>query len=112
MASLCALFPPSTSASSSSSRPQLHQRGFPSTFRIRSSSSYSSSDSSASTSSPRVVVTRERGKNGKLIKALVLVFHSVLLTLSAICLDVYLNLRSVGLLGFWNGLSCFFFTVI
>ncbi|XP_062159127.1 uroporphyrinogen-III synthase, chloroplastic isoform X2 [Alnus glutinosa] len=70
MASLCALSPPSTSASSSSSRPQLHQRGFPSTFRIRASSSSSSSDSSASTSSPRVVVTRERGKNGKLIKAL------------------------------------------
>ncbi|GLT71093.1 hypothetical protein SLA2020_431340 [Shorea laevis] len=72
MASLCALSPPSTSASSSSSRPRLHRRGFPSTFTIRafSSSSSSSSDSSASTSSPRVVVTRERGKNGKLIKAL------------------------------------------
>ncbi|XP_059453413.1 uroporphyrinogen-III synthase, chloroplastic isoform X1 [Corylus avellana] len=69
MASLCALSPPSTSASSSSSRPQLHRRGVLSTFRIRASSS-SSLDSSASTSSPRVVVTRERGKNGKLIKAL------------------------------------------
>ncbi|GMY28601.1 uroporphyrinogen-III synthase, chloroplastic isoform X2 [Fagus crenata] len=59
--------PPSTS---SSSCPQLHRRRiFLSTLRFEAASS--SSSSSTPNSKPKVVVTRERGKNGKLIKALV-----------------------------------------
>uniref|UniRef100_A0A2N9HSA6 Uroporphyrinogen-III synthase n=1 Tax=Fagus sylvatica TaxID=28930 RepID=A0A2N9HSA6_FAGSY len=60
------LSPPSTS---SSSCPQLHRRRiFLSTLRFEAASS--SSSSSTPNSNPKVVVTRERGKNGKLIKAL------------------------------------------
>ncbi|XP_048226858.1 uroporphyrinogen-III synthase, chloroplastic isoform X3 [Ricinus communis] len=66
MANFCFAPPPSPVPSSA-----LHfQRrifGFPS-FLIRAASS--SSSTSISTSQPKVVVTRESGKNGKLIKAL------------------------------------------
>ncbi|KAJ6344643.1 hypothetical protein OIU76_006211 [Salix suchowensis] len=55
---------PSLSSSSSSSCLQLHRRFFSPSLRT------SASASSTSNSVPKVVVTRERGKNGKLIKAL------------------------------------------
>ncbi|XP_034895330.1 uroporphyrinogen-III synthase, chloroplastic isoform X2 [Populus alba] len=51
-------------SSSSSLCLQLHRRFFPPSLRT------SASASSTSNSAPKVVVTRERGKNGKLIKAL------------------------------------------
>ncbi|KAJ6722464.1 UROPORPHYRINOGEN-III SYNTHASE CHLOROPLASTIC [Salix koriyanagi] len=54
----------SSSSSSSSSCLQLHRRFFSPSLRT------SASASSTSNSVPEVVVTRERGKNGKLIKAL------------------------------------------
>ncbi|KAF5955716.1 hypothetical protein HYC85_008572 [Camellia sinensis] len=61
--------PPSSSSSSSSSSRQLQRRVFFRSFTVQSSSSSSSSVSGLS-SKPKVVVTRERGKNGKLINAL------------------------------------------
>ncbi|GMP44161.1 hypothetical protein CsSME_00013220 [Camellia sinensis var. sinensis] len=63
--------PPSSSSSSSSSSRQLQRRVFFRSFTVQSSSSSSSSSSvSGLSSKPKVVVTRERGKNGKLINAL------------------------------------------
>ncbi|CAL5383677.1 unnamed protein product [Camellia sinensis] len=59
--------PPSSSSSSSSSSRQLQRRVFFRSFTVQSSSSSSVSGLS---SKPKVVVTRERGKNGKLINAL------------------------------------------
>ncbi|KAG8632576.1 uroporphyrinogen-III synthase, chloroplastic isoform X3 [Manihot esculenta] len=61
------LLPPS--ASSAPFRLQLHRRISSPSFQIRPVSA-SSSSTSISGSKPKVVVTRERGKNGKLIKAL------------------------------------------
>ncbi|KAJ6878847.1 hypothetical protein NC652_032398 [Populus alba x Populus x berolinensis] len=58
------LAPSLSSSSSSSLCLQLHRRFFPPSLRT------SASASSTSNSAPKVVVTRERGKNGKLIKAL------------------------------------------
>ncbi|KAG5230950.1 uroporphyrinogen-3 synthase family protein [Salix suchowensis] len=58
------LAPSLSSSSSSSSCLQLHRRFFSPSLRT------SASASSTSNSVPKVVVTRERGKNGKLIKAL------------------------------------------
>ncbi|KAJ9166193.1 hypothetical protein P3X46_020975 [Hevea brasiliensis] len=64
-----ALLPPS--ASSAPFRLELHRRISSPSFPIRAATNASSSSStSISGSKPKVVVTRERGKNGKLIKAL------------------------------------------
>ncbi|XP_059637099.1 uroporphyrinogen-III synthase, chloroplastic isoform X2 [Cornus florida] len=59
LSTLSPLPPPSSSSSS----PQLHRRIFFRSLRVEASSS-------SSNFSPKVVVTRERGKNGKLINAL------------------------------------------
>uniref|UniRef100_A0A6N2NKB6 Uroporphyrinogen-III synthase n=1 Tax=Salix viminalis TaxID=40686 RepID=A0A6N2NKB6_SALVM len=64
MASPVSPFSLAHSLSSSSSCLQLHRRFFSPSLRT------SASASSTSNSVPKVVVTRERGKNGKLIKAL------------------------------------------
>lgn len=58
-----------SSASYSLSCPLIHRRIFVVASRIQASSSSSSISNSNST--PKVVVTRERGKNGKLISSLV-----------------------------------------
>ncbi|KAL6995559.1 uroporphyrinogen-III synthase [Sarracenia purpurea var. burkii] len=58
--------PPSPSSSSSSSALQLRRHVFFRSFPAQASSSSSES----SHSKPKVVVTRERGKNGKLVSAL------------------------------------------
>ena len=75
--------PPSTSAaaassSSSSSHCSQRRRIFLSTLRFEAASSLSASTPN---SKAKVVVTRERGKNGKLIKALVC-YSSLSLSLS------------------------------
>ncbi|ONI33686.1 hypothetical protein PRUPE_1G440800 [Prunus persica] len=74
--SLCNTFPMAhlslsslSSASYSPSCPLIHRRIFVVASRIQASSSSSSSISN-SNSTPKVVVTRERGKNGKLISSL------------------------------------------
>ncbi|CAL8996453.1 unnamed protein product [Prunus brigantina] len=76
--SLCNTFPMAhlslsslSSASYSPSCPLIHRRIFAVASRIQASSSSSSISNSNST--PKVVVTRERGKNGKLISSLVCV---------------------------------------
>ncbi|KAK9216604.1 hypothetical protein WN944_008614 [Citrus x changshan-huyou] len=62
--------PVTSTASAVSSRLRLN-RPLPFQFsRIQASSDATSASASASNSNPKVVVTRERGKNGKLIKAL------------------------------------------
>ncbi|CAL8102228.1 unnamed protein product [Prunus armeniaca] len=59
-----------SSASYSPSCPLIHRRIFAVASRIQASSSSSSSSISNSNSTPKVVVTREHGKNGKLISSL------------------------------------------
>ncbi|BBG95278.1 uroporphyrinogen-III synthase family protein [Prunus dulcis] len=75
--SLCNTFPMAhlslsslSSASYPPSCPLIHRRIFVVASRIHASSSSSSSSISNSNSTPKVVVTRERGKNGKLISSL------------------------------------------
>ncbi|KAK9946566.1 hypothetical protein M0R45_012024 [Rubus argutus] len=50
--------------------PLLHRRIFVPAFTIQAAATSSSSSTSNCNSTPKVVVTRERGKNGKLINAL------------------------------------------
>lgn len=106
------LSPPSTSASASSHCSQ-RRRIFLSTLRFEAASSLSASTPN---SKAKVVVTRERGKNGKLIKALVC--HSSLSLSLRYCyfLEIFFLCVLVGFLGFQNALfwcfCSFFFNLL